>query len=161
MGLVQVYLFAGRYDAAIEECRRHLDIDPGYPVAYDFLVHLYVQKGMFEDASRETEALSKVSDRKGESVAHFAYLAVASGRSEEAKKLMRDLTSGPQVDYSNPTILITVWSMLGDNDRAYELLERAYEDGKVAFPSLRFSPDLKAFRADARYNQFLKRAGLK
>ncbi|MDA4127469.1 MAG: tetratricopeptide repeat protein [Thaumarchaeota archaeon] len=161
MGLVQVYLFAGRYDAAIEECRRHLDIDPSYPVAYDFLVHLYVQKGMFEDASRETEALSKVSDRKGESLAHFAYLAVASGRSEEAKNLMRELTAGPQVDYSNPTILITVWSMLGDNDRAYELLERAYEDGKVAFPSLRFSPDLKAFRADARYNQFLKRAGLK
>jgi adenylate cyclase len=161
MGLVQVYLFAGRYDASIEECRRHLDIDPGYPVAHDLLVHLYVQKGMFEDAYREAEALSKVSDRKGESQAHFAYLAVASGRSEEAKKLMRDLTSGPQVDYSNPTILITVWSMLGDNDRAYELLDQAYKDGKVAFPSLRFSPDLKALRADPRYGQFLKRAGLK
>ncbi|HEV2225930.1 MAG TPA: tetratricopeptide repeat protein [Nitrososphaerales archaeon] len=160
MGLVQVYLFASRYDAAIEECRRHLDIDPGYPVAYDFLVHLYVQKGMFEDASRETEALSKVSDRKGESVAHFAYLAVASGKPEEAKNLMGELTAGQQVDYSNPTILITVWSMLGDNDRAYEVLERAYQDGKVAFPSLRFSPDLKAIRADPRYGQFLKRARL-
>ena len=160
MGLVQTYFFAGRYDAAIEECRRHLDIDPGFPAAHDSLVHLYVQKGMFEDASREAETLAKVSDRKEESLAHIAYSAVALGRTEEAKSLMNGLAAGPDVDYSNPTILITVWSMLGDNDRAYEWLERAYEDGKVAFPSLRFSPDLKAFRADLRYGQFLRRAKL-
>ncbi|HEY6283219.1 MAG TPA: tetratricopeptide repeat protein [Nitrososphaerales archaeon] len=160
MGLVQVYLFAGRYDTAIEECKRHLDIDPGYPVAHDLLVHLYVHRGMFEDASREVEALSKVSDRKGESLAHSAYLAMASGKTQDAANLMRKLSAGPQDDYSNPTILITVWSMLGDNDRAYELLDQAFKDGKVAFPSLRFSPDLKTFRADPRYGQFLKRAGL-
>jgi len=160
MGLVQAYLFAGRYDAAIEECRRHLDIDPNYPVAHDFLVHLYVQKGMFEDATKEAEALAKVSDRKEESAAHFAYLAVASGRTEEAKNLVRGLAAGPHDHYSNPTILITVFSMLGDDDRAYKWLEWAYEDGKVAFPSLRFSPDLKSFRADPRYGEFLRRARL-
>ena len=160
MALVQVYLFAGRYDAAIEECKRHLDIDPGYPVAHDLLVHLYVHREMFEDASREVEALSRVSDRKGESLAHIAYLAMASGKTQDAANLMRKLSTGPQDDYSNPTILITVWSMLGDNDRAYELLDQAYKDGKVAFPSLRFSPDLKNFRADPRYDKFLKRAGL-
>ena len=160
MGLVQAYLFAGRYDAAIDECRRHLDIDPGYPVAHDFLVHLFVQKGMFEDATREAETLAKVSDRKEESQAHMVYTALASGKMDEAKNLVHGLAVSPSDDYSNPTIFMTVWSMLGDNDRAYEWLERAYEDGKVAFPSLRFSPDLKNFRADARYDQFLKRARL-
>ncbi|MDA4119091.1 MAG: tetratricopeptide repeat protein [Thaumarchaeota archaeon] len=160
MGLVQAYLFAGRYDAAIEECIRHLDIDPSYPVAHDFLVHLYVQKGMFEDATREAEALAMVSDRKEESQAHMVYSALASGKTEEAKNHVQGLATGPSDDYSNPTIFMTVWSMLGDNDKAYEWLERAYQDGKVAFPSLRFSPDLKNFRADPRYDQFLKRATL-
>lgn len=160
MGLVQAYLFSGRYDAGIEECRRHLEIDPNYPVAHDLLIHLYVQKGMFEDASREAEALAKVSDRKEESLAHFAYTDAALGKTDEAKNLMRGLAANPNIEYSNPTILITVWSMIGDNDRAYELLERAFEDGKVAFPSLRFSPDLNAFRTDPRYSQFLRRAKL-
>ncbi|HEV2138517.1 MAG TPA: adenylate/guanylate cyclase domain-containing protein [Nitrososphaerales archaeon] len=160
MGLVQAYLFAGRFDASIEECRRHLDIDPSYPVAHDFLVHLYVQKGMFEDASREAQTLAKVSDRKEESLAHVAYVAVVMGRKEEARKVMDGLAASAGNEYSNPTIFIIVWSMLGDNDRAYKLLERAFEDGKVAFPSLRFSPDLKDFRADPRHVQFLKRAGL-
>jgi hypothetical protein len=129
-------------------------------VAHDFLVHLYVHKGMFEDASKEAETLAKVSDRKEESLAHVAYAALALGKTEEARSLMSGLTAGPNFAYSNPTIFIAVWSMLGDNDRAFEWLERAYADGKVAFPSLRFSPDLEGFRADPRYGQYLRRAGL-
>src|SRR3989449_8005064 len=34
------------------------------------------------------------------------------------------------------------------------------EAGPIAFPSLRFSPDLKRFRADARYNSLLAKACL-
>src|SRR2546422_11360745 len=34
------------------------------------------------------------------------------------------------------------------------------EAGQIAFPSLRFSPDLKRFRADARYNSLLAKACL-
>jgi hypothetical protein len=50
--------------------------------------------------------------------------------------------------------------MLGDNDRAYEWAGRSLEDGKVAFPSLRFSPDLVSFRSDSRYGQLLAKAKL-
>lgn len=160
MGLVQAYLFAGRYDEAIDECKRHLDMHPGLAVAHDFLIHLYVQKGAFGEASREADTLGKVSDRKAEAMAHKAYVEAAQGWKGEARKLIEEIDDGPGTEYSNPTVFITVWSMLGDNDRAYEWAGRALEEGKVAFPSLRLSPDLVAFRSDPRFEKLLKGAGL-
>jgi len=160
MGLVQAYLFGGRFEEAIDECKRHLDMHPGLVVAHDFLVHLHVQKGAFGEASREADTLVKVSERKPEAMAHRAYVEAAQGWKGEARKLIDEIDDGPGTEYSNPTIFITVWSMLGDNDRAYEWAGRSLEDGKVAFPSLRLSPDLVAFRSDSRYGQLLARAKL-
>lgn len=160
MGLAQAYFFSGRYDEAIEECRRHLDMHPLFPVPHDLLVHLYAQKGMFEEASWEARRLAEVSERQAEAKAHLAYLAAASGKKEEARKLIGELDSGPGTEYSNPAVFIAVWSMLGENDRAYLWADRAFEDGKVPFSTLRFSPDLEGFREDARYGALLKRARL-
>jgi len=160
MGLVQVYLFSGRYDEAIDEARRHLDMHPGLVVAHDLLIHLHVQKGAFGEASREADTLEKISKRKAEAMAHKAYVEVAQGWKGEARKLIDEIDDGPGTEYSNPTIFITVWSMLGDNDRAYEWAGRSLEDGKVAFPSLRLSPDLVAFRSDGRFSQLLAKANL-
>jgi len=61
----------------------------------------------------------------------------------------------PKLGYSNPTIFITVYSILGDQDNAFRWAEKALESGRIAFPSLRFSPDLKRFRTDSRYNRLL------
>jgi adenylate cyclase len=160
MGLVQVYLFAGRFEEAIDECRRHLEMHPGLTVAHDFLIHLQVLKGSFGEASREADTLEKLSDRKAEAMAHKAYVEAAQGWKGEARKLIDEIDDGPGTEYSNPTIFITVWSMLGEMDRAYEWAGRALEDGKVAFPSLRLSPDLVAFRSDPRFGEFLKKVKL-
>jgi adenylate cyclase len=160
MGLVQAYLFAGRVDEAIDECRRHLDMHQELVVAHDFLIHLHVQKGAFGEASREADTLEKLSERKAEAMAHKAYVEAAQGWKGEARKRIEEIDDGPGTEYSNPTVFITVWSILGDNDRAYEWAGRSLEDGKIAFPSLRFSPDLIAFRSDSRYGQLLARAKL-
>jgi TolB-like protein/Tfp pilus assembly protein PilF len=160
MGLAQAYLFSGKFDEGVEECKRHLDMHPELSVAHDLLIHLYVQKGAFGEASREADILAKVSERKAEAEAHKAYVEAAQGWKGEARKLIEEIDDGPGTEFSNPTIFITVWSMLGDNDRAYEWAGRSLEDGKVAFPSLRFSPDLVAFRSDGRFSQLLAKARL-
>jgi hypothetical protein len=66
----------------------------------------------------------------------------------------------PKFEYSNSTIFITIYSILGDQDEAFRWAEDARESGKLAFPAIRFSPDLAGFRADPRYISLLARAGL-
>ena len=159
-GVVQAYFFAGQYDKAVDECSKYLDMDPNFVVARDLLVHLHVQKGAFGEAAKEARRLAETSERKAEATAHLAYVYAASGKVEDAKKLFEEIINDPKLDYSNSTIFITVYSILGDRDNAFRWAEEALENAKIAFASIRFSPDLKSFRADSRYSSLLARARL-
>ena len=165
MGVAQAYLFSEQYDKGIEECRKYLEMNPDSVVAHDFLIHLYVQNGSFEKATNEARRLVDISERKAEATAHVAYVYAASGKTEEAKKLLAASVADPNADptlgLSNPTIFITVYSILGDQDSGFRWGEKAFESGKISFPTLRFSPDLKDFRADPRYKLLLEKAGLR
>jgi len=161
MGVVQAYFFSEQYDKAIDECRRYLEMNPNSVVAQDYLVHLHVQNGLFEKAAEDARRLVDISERKAEATAHLAYVSAASGKTQEAKKLFEASMKDSTLGYSNPTIFITVYSILGDQDNAFLWAEKALESGKIAFPSLRFSPDLKNFRTDPRYNSLLAKAHLK
>jgi len=160
MGVVQVHFFSNQLDKAIEECKRYLDTDPGLVVAHAFLVHLFAQKGMNEEASAEAKKLLDLSERRPEAQAHIAYASAVAGRRDEAVAVMKGLMTDPPPSVSNSTIFITVWSILGDSDKAFDWAERAYESGRIAFPSLRFNPDLKNFRDDPRFVELLRRVNL-
>jgi len=160
MGVVQAYFFSEQYDKALDECHKYLEMNSNFVVAQDYLVHLHVRTGQFERAAEEVKRLIDISQRKAEATAHLAYVYAASGRTEQAKKLFEALMADSKLGYSNPTIFITVYSILGDQDNAFLWAEKALEAGKIAFPSLRFSPDLKRFRTDPRYNSLLAKADL-
>ncbi len=160
MGVVQAYFFSEQFDKAIEECRKYLEMNPREVVAQDFLVHLMVQNGFFKEAEEEARRLAEISERKAETTAHFAYVNAAWGRLEEAMKLFETAVAASKAGYSNPTIFISVYSILGDQDNAFRWAEDALKSGKVSFPSLRFSPDLKKFRTDPRYNSLLAKVEL-
>jgi len=160
MGVVQAYFFSGQYDKAIGECQKYLEMNPNFVVARDYLVHLQVQNGMFEKAAEEARKLVDISERKAEAIAHLAYVLAAGGKTAEAKKPLEASIADSKLGYSNPTIFITVYSILGDQDNAFLWAEKALESGKISFPSLRFSPDLQMFRTDPRYNSLLGKARL-
>ncbi len=160
MGVVQAYFFSEQYDKAIDECHKYLEMNPREVVAQDYLVHLQVQNGLFEKAAEEATRLVEISDRKAETTAHLAYVYAASGKTEEARKVFETSVAESRLGYSNPTIFITVYSILGDQDNAFRWAEEALKVGKIAFPALRFSPDLKKFRTDPRYNSLLAKAEL-
>jgi len=160
MGVVQAYFFSEQYDKAIDECHKYLEMNPREVVAQDYLVHLQVQNGLFEKAAEEATRLVEISDRKAETTAHLAYVYAASGKTEEARKVFETSVAESRLGYSNPTIFITVYSILGDQDNAFRWAEESLKVGKIAFPALRFSPDLKKFRTDPRYNSLLAKAEL-
>ena len=45
-----ILYYARRYDAAIAEAQKALDMDPNFPLAYRFLGRAALEKGLYEDA---------------------------------------------------------------------------------------------------------------
>jgi tetratricopeptide (TPR) repeat protein len=118
MGVVSAYFFSEQYDEAIDECHKYLEMNPNFVVAQDYLVHLHVRNGQFEKATEEARRLLDISERKAEATAHLAYVYAALGKTEQAKKPFEDSVRDSTFGYSNPTIFITVYSILGDQDNA-------------------------------------------
>lgn len=159
--IIQAYFFTGQYEEAIDACKRYLDMDPNFVVARDFLIHLYVHTKAFDEAVNETMRLIEQSERKAEAKAHLAYVYAMSGRTQEAKEIFEKIVTDPDLTYSNSTIFITMYSILGNRDTAFRWADKARGAGKLSFPSIRFSPDLRGFRDDSRFVSILEKAQLR
>jgi hypothetical protein len=49
---------------------------------------------------------------------------------------------------------------LGEKDRAFSLLEKAYKEKSGGLPFIKSAPNFDALRSDPRYADLLKRMGL-
>src|SRR5438132_6719615 len=134
MGVVQAYFFSEQYDKALDECHKYLEMNPNFVVAQDYLVHLHVRTGQFERAAEEVKRLIDISQRKAEATAHLAYVYAASGKTEQAKKLFEASLADSNLGYSNPTIFITVYSILGDQDNAFLWAEKGSRSRQDCLP---------------------------
>ena len=88
-----------------------------------------------------------------------AYAAI--GKKAEAEKILRDLELKSKSIYISPYVLATVYAGLGEKDKAFQFLQKAYDER-----SLEISSNLKAdlrldnLRTDPRFQALSRQLGL-
>ena len=80
-----------------------------------------------------------------------------NGQRAEATRLLRELRSK---DIISPYYIAVVYSGLGDQQRAFESLERAYREQVSSLCYLKVDPRLESLRPDPRFRALAKRVGL-
>jgi TolB-like protein/DNA-binding winged helix-turn-helix (wHTH) protein/Tfp pilus assembly protein PilF len=152
----RVLFWARRYDEAIQELQKVLAADPGRVFARIHLGLSYEQKRMYPEAVAEFERLTTMVG-PGPGLAH-AY--ASSGRTADARRILRDLER-PSPDGSQDWFFIAgVHAALGENDRAFEWLDRAYQNRDYFMPHLQDFPYMDPLRSDPRYTDLVKRVGI-
>ena len=68
---------------------------------------------------------------------------------EEAKRI-----------YVDPAWMASGYAFLGEKDRAFALLEKAYAEKERLFANIKCAVDFDSLRTDPRYAGLLKRMGL-
>ena len=158
-----VYIHARRYDTAIEECRKALEIDPNYPLGHFWMGVALTQKSMHEQA---ITALEKARGLVGLGRVPFttsalAHAYAASGRRNDAEMLLQGLTASHQQNFVDPYHLAVVHAALGEPDRVFDLLELAYRDQSIWLTCwLKVDPRLDPVRSDSRLPDLLRRIGV-
>lgn len=143
--------FARRYDEAIDQLEKTLEMDPGFVPARTLLGRALVQKGRYDEAIAELEA---VGDSYSAMLAH-AY--AAAGRRNEAENVLASLLSGKTSDPLFPYEVAQIYAALGDADTAFEWLEKAFQLRDPTMVSLKTDPFLDPLRGDPRFEDFLER----
>ena len=148
---------ARHYDEAIKELQSTTELYPqaAYPRIYLGLT--YEQKQMQPQAIEEFQKAGSLLQVKY-SVGH-AHIDALAGRRAEALDILQHL-EGPQGRGEDPFLLAGVWAALGDREKAYALLEQAYQERSFLICFIKIFPWMDPLRQDARFVSLLRRMGL-
>ena len=117
---------------------------------------------MNQQAVAELQTAVSLSGGKPEYLAGLGHAQAVSGKRSEAYKTIKKLAerSDPLHGPENYHIA-TVYAGLGENDRAFEWFERAYQqhEGFLAYV-FRVEPRFDSLHSDPRFQDLLRRIGL-
>jgi DNA-binding winged helix-turn-helix (wHTH) protein/TolB-like protein/Tfp pilus assembly protein PilF len=153
-----ILLRAGHCDEALEGFQEVHREDPLYIPAVNNIGIAYICKGLYKEAVVELEQSVSVQDDPDRgSFATLAFAYAKSGQREKAQGMLRELKKGSSPRYG---ALAVIHAGLGENDRAFEYLDKAYRN-RSGPPYIHLnSIPLKVLRSDARWADFTRRKGL-
>ena len=149
------------YPDLIEASRRGLLLDPQDWFQHYALGVGYEGTGKLQEAISEYQKAIEMSGGSQGAVA-LAHAYAAVGRKAEAEKILRDLERKSKETSASPYAMATIYAGLGENDKAFEFLEKAYAQKSLGTPeSLSSDLVLESLRGDPRFQNLLGRIGLK
>jgi DNA-binding winged helix-turn-helix (wHTH) protein/TolB-like protein/tetratricopeptide (TPR) repeat protein len=152
----KVLIDARRYDEAIEECHRTLELDPSFLPAHGWLESAYIWKGMYPQAQAEDD-LRGIKQNAPDSVLGRALLYTLSGQPAKAAGFRREFQGLVRGGYAQPWQMAFLYIRVQpDSDKAVEWLRRAYDQRNAWMMSAKVAPDFDPIRSDPRFQNLIR-----
>jgi serine/threonine protein kinase/TolB-like protein/DNA-binding winged helix-turn-helix (wHTH) protein len=151
-GLVYAYYSGRQYDQALEALRLGQEINPKWDWPFGRAVVL-------SELGKYSEAIA-VYKKIGEHPfiwGHLGNLYARMGKRAEALEMIRKLEERAQKDKIGIYEVALVYAGLGEKDRAFEWLEKAYDAHDKGMLYSKIDPCLDPLRFDPRYQDLLRR----
>jgi eukaryotic-like serine/threonine-protein kinase len=158
MGWLQYY--ARQHDEALENLRRGLALDPTAAETHRLLGLVYLQQRSLDEAAAAFKEALANSPNDSLALAGLGHVAVRRGRANEALAILAELDARAKLRYVSPVAQAQLYVSLDQRDRAFEWLDKAYQDRRGWLAYLKIEPMLDGVRDDARFQRMLERMRL-
>ncbi|HET9326000.1 MAG TPA: protein kinase [Candidatus Eisenbacteria bacterium] len=150
--------FQGHYDEALSHLLEISRADSTMSTARWGIGLAYEAKGMGSQALASLEQATKLSGSLNLK-ASLGHAYARFGDASRAREILSLLTERTRKGYVPSYFFALVYVGLGDKDRAFEWLERAYQERSTVLAYLRIDPRLAPLRSDPRYSALVRRLG--
>ncbi len=146
-------LFAREYAAAIEESARTLELEPEFDYLHYVQGFAHALSGDVEAGIESLRRADEINGGEAYSRAGLAYVLAMAGRRAEALQIIEELEG------QTPPLreIGLVYGVLGEMDRAFEYLDRAFEEEPASLSFMATDPTADPLRVDPRLETLLKR----
>lgn len=152
---------ARRFDEAIVECEKALEMDPQFAKALYWRTMAWIVSGKLAESLAFLEAaMAAPGETRTIASVVMAIACARAGRREEARQAFDQLLQHAASNYLPPFYLAVIAAGLGDNEQAFAWLEKAYQERSGWMPWLKHEPLLDGLQTDARFSDLLRRVGL-
>lgn len=140
----QTHFFAGNYTSAIDDYTTAITLDTKDTYARYMRGRAHYIMGDSIKANKDFQRV--VDDTKNSVETAFAYIFL--GQNEEAKHLADSILLADSVEHENRYNIACCYSLLGETELAFTLLEEELKDGYVDFTHIRRDPDFAPLRGE-------------
>jgi len=158
----ETYAVAGYYDKAERYFKQALEINPEFRASLNSLGWIHLERGETDTAIAIFEKVQKLTGSPYKGVTQLGYAYARAGMREKTLECLEKLKLR---EVKEPEVSLTVdyavlYSALGDTDRAFRYLNKAYDERLGAIIMLRNRFTWKELRHDPRFAELMKKVGL-
>jgi len=150
---------AHRFDEAVAQARKTLELDLNFAPAHLVLGLAYEQQSAVEAAIAELRQAVHLDGYFGR-VAQLGSMYARAGRRAEAQTILRESLEQAKREPKFAYLIAEIYAGLGERDQAFAWLEKAYQGRDFLMPFLKVNPRVDSLRADPRFADLLRRVGL-
>jgi adenylate cyclase len=154
LGLVSAYQSTDDWESAVSLGEKTVESFGENSFARGSLAVSYVLAGRVEDALAAAQPLVGSSDLF--SRLFRSVLFASLGKPEEARLLLRELEVASKPQYVGPDILAMLHALLGEKEKALEVLEQDDREGDRALWAVYLNPIFDSLRDDPRFVALLR-----
>ncbi|HET7712193.1 MAG TPA: protein kinase, partial [Thermoanaerobaculia bacterium] len=158
--VVDVLAIKGDMNGAIAAGEKYLEIDPNFAQLLGRLSRVYSLVGRHAEALAAARKAVQLSGEVSEQLALLAVACVRAGEQAEAMGHLRTLEARERTGRADPAYIAWIYATMGDNDRAFEYLEKGFAKRSGGMRELKSDPSLGLLRPDPRFADLCRRMGL-
>lgn len=152
-------LFARQYDETIATGLKNLELEPNRAVSMVWIALAYEMKGMHDEAiSTHLKILSLKNSKSEDIEALRAAYAQKGWRGYWLKQIELNQEVAKH-KYIPLFEFAEMYARIGDKERAFEFLEKAYSERADQLTLLKVHPVFDPLRSDSRYANLMRRVG--
>ena len=160
MDIVTTYLRMGRYDEAVRRATRIVEIEPHLALGHLTLGWARLLKGMPEEGLAAMQKAVSLSPENALYLAQLGQAFAMVGRTDRARAVLVQLEELSRQRYVSPYHMAYVHTGLGEQERALDWLERAYEERAGGVWGVKGSFLFRSLRSHPRFQALLRRMNL-
>ncbi len=151
--------YAGRHQEAELQFEKTLELDPNWPLVHFWRGQHYELQGLFSEAIQSYQTSINL-DPTFFALGSLGHAYAKVGKTEEARAVLAQLDELAKTRYVGPSQRAHVYAGLGELDRCFEWLERAYTQRSMDVPFLPLLPLAADIEHDPRFSELLRRVGI-
>ncbi len=158
LGVPYALVMARKFDESIAETKKILELDQKFSPAYLVLGFAFAGKGMYKQAIAAYQESKQYGNTELSLNIYLGAGYARAGEREKAQEILKQLETSDK--YVSPGELAVLYAALGEREKAFASLEKAYAAHDLQLQSLKIDSGFDSLRYDPRFQDLLRRVGL-
>ena len=155
-----ILYFARKYDGAIQQCEKALEVEANSVAAHDCRGSAYLAKRDYQKAIAEYRLATAGAGNDPVRLVGLSRAYALSGKKRDASQILQKIRTAAKDHYVPPYFFAQIHAAMGQKSEALSWLEKAYEARDFYLTHLKVDEALDPLRSDPRFAAMLHRMNL-